>query len=98
MSTCWDGRSVEIDAYMRFGPNWRSQLVGDWHSHIGGSADPSDTDLRGFVAGLRRIEAAGGSRYLGVIAVRRDGELQLTGHLLTRNHATSLLEVDIGVP
>ena len=95
-TTCWDRRSIESDAYMRFGPGWRSNLVGDWHSHTDGSDDPSDTDLRGWLAGLRNVEAAGGSRYLGVIAVRRDGELQLVGYLLSRDSAGSL-DVVVGV-
>jgi hypothetical protein len=94
-STCWDSRSIGADAFMRFGPNWRRHLVGDWHSHTDGSEDPSDADLRGWLAGLRGIEAAGGTRYLGVIAVRCDGELRLAGHLLSRDAAGSI-DVDLG--
>ena len=93
-STCWDIRSVEADAFMRFGRSWRRHLVGDWHSHAHESADPSDADLRGWVAGLRSVEAMGGSRYLGLIAVRRDSDLQLVGHLLSRD-AAGEIDVDL---
>lgn len=70
---------------MRHGPNWARHIIGDWHTHVGRSATPSDVDLRGFVAGLRRVEAAGGNCYLGLIAVQRDGRMQLVGYVLSRD-------------
>ena len=79
---------------MRYGGDWRRWIVGDWHSHVGRSAEPSEPDLKGFVAGLRRVEAAGGTRYVGVIVVRRDGELQLVGYLHWRN-AAGAIDVDV---
>ena len=81
---------------MRHGRGWERVLVGDWQSHTGASARLSDADLHGFVAGLRRVEGAGGKQYLGVIAIRRGAEMRLIGHLLSRKAAGSV-DLDIGV-